>query len=321
MATDFDIYRMFDSGAGSTNLEDDWRQIARGFHRNGVDMSYANKLLVYGDSSGRQVKVPTGRVWVDGFYGELTGEKTLAVTTNTSGSTRYDWVVARLNPTDNKVQLDVLVGTTNQDTPALTQSATGIYEIALARLTLTNNYTTIAAADVLDTRPVQVGPSNSSPWQMIGRNTLASAGDTISVTFPVRKFLKVVFYLIDTGGTIDPEFTVNGDGGGNYARRSSINGAAEDTATSDTNIDIFSSAVAEPSLGVLYISNFRTQAKIITGHVVREGTSAASTSPDRMEIVAKWVTATEQIKSLSFTNGGGAGDYAIGSDVMVFGHD
>lgn len=324
MATAVDTYHPFDAGNGADVLEDRWRQMARLWAPPGVDLSYANKILVYGDSTGRQVKVPTGRAWIDGFYAEVTSEKTIALTTNTSGNPRIDRIVLQVDPSNNICEIAVVEGTpaATPAAPALTQSATGTYQIPLAQVAIADGYSTVAAADVTDERYVAVGPSRAGDWAEIGRTTQTVAGDTLSCTFPLRKFLKVVVYLIDTGGTIDPEFTLNSDSGSNYAYRSSTNGGADTSVTSDTNVDLFSAAVAEPTFAEIFFTNFSgAQVKLFHGTFTREGTSSAGTQVDKQEMSGKWVNTTTQIKTIAFTNGGGAGDYAIGSELIVYGHD
>lgn len=151
---DLDEFRPFDSGIGKVNNEAQLRELFRGMADNGVDFGFANGFSVYGDSSGRQVKVRTGRAWVDGHYGESTSEKTIPLTTNTSGNPRIDRIVLRVSPTENKISIEVVVGTpaATPSAPALTQSPTGVYEITLAQVAIANGYSTVAAGDVTDER-------------------------------------------------------------------------------------------------------------------------------------------------------------------------
>jgi hypothetical protein len=76
----------------------------------------------------------------------------VALATNTSGNTRIDRIVLRYSRTTNNVTVAVVQGTPSGSpvTPALTQNtgSTGVFEISLARVTLANNYTTVAAGNV-----------------------------------------------------------------------------------------------------------------------------------------------------------------------------
>lgn len=156
-------------------------------------------------------------------------------------------------------------------------------------------------------------------WQELGRTTLGSAGDTISVTsLPARKYLLVKVLLLDTGGTVGPGFQFNGDTGSNYARRASADGGAEATQTSQTSSNVgFNSASL--SFTEVEIINVATSAKFITGHAAY-GNNAASTAPARIEFAGKWANTSDQITRIDVVNLG-TGDFAIGSEVVVLGHD
>lgn len=111
--------------------------------------------VVYGDSSGRQVKIrPNKAAWLRGhsWASDPSVDITMPLTTNTSGNSRIDRIVLRHNRATNDVTEAILVGTPSGSpvAPSLTQNtgSTGVYEISLARVTLANNYTTVAAANV-----------------------------------------------------------------------------------------------------------------------------------------------------------------------------
>jgi hypothetical protein len=118
----------------------------------GVIKGYLNELQPYGDSSGRQVKVKTGKAWIAGVYYENDAEIILAVTANSSGSTRLDRIVVRVNWTTNTCALLVVAGTPGAGTaPAPTNTAT-TWDLNLGYVTVVNGAATIAAADVKDER-------------------------------------------------------------------------------------------------------------------------------------------------------------------------
>jgi hypothetical protein len=153
MPTSLDYYAPFDGTAAN---EADWRKFMSQVLAHGVFRGEANKLSVFGDSSGRQTKVNTGKAWARGHYGDNQSIKTLAHSTNTSGNPRIDRVVARADFVNNRVELDVLTGTPagSPTAPALTQDVTGatVWEVSLAQVAIANGYSTIAAADVTDDR-------------------------------------------------------------------------------------------------------------------------------------------------------------------------
>lgn len=111
---------------------------------------------VYGDplatavctaGSGLQVSVRAGvEASVRGHYwASGTVALTLAVTANTSGSTRTDLVVLRLDRSTWDVTCVVKAGTPGAGAPALQQDTgdTGLFEIRLATVTVVNNATSV----------------------------------------------------------------------------------------------------------------------------------------------------------------------------------
>jgi hypothetical protein len=150
VATDLDVYLPFD---GVDAFEAEWRDMFGSWLVDGVIAGLLNELEVYADSSGRQVKVKSGVVRINGEHGKSTAEKTIAVTTNASGSSRIDRLVAVVDYTANKIQFDVVAGTPGSGSPpALTDNAS-IRQVSLAQIgPLASGYTTIAAGAVTDER-------------------------------------------------------------------------------------------------------------------------------------------------------------------------
>ncbi|EDY42497.1 hypothetical protein [Streptomyces sp. SPB074] len=73
---------------------------------------------------------------------------TLPVAANTSGKTRMDWVVLRLDRSDWTVRVAIRQGTPGSGLPALVQAPgpTGVYEVPLAQLTIGNNAGAVGVA-------------------------------------------------------------------------------------------------------------------------------------------------------------------------------
>jgi hypothetical protein len=145
--------------SGTPVLEDQWSQMARYWSGPGV-APFGNLLEVYADSSGRQVKVKTGRAAVRGHWYESTAIETLTIAANASGNPRIDRVVLRLDPAANSVQLAVITGTPagTPAAPALTLTDVGIWELPLARVAVANGAATITAGNVTDERVYIAGP-------------------------------------------------------------------------------------------------------------------------------------------------------------------
>ena len=111
----------------------------------------ANSLEVFGDSSGMQVKVRSGEAAVRGHYFTSSAQETIAISA-AGASVRYDYIVLKLDPTANTITLTKVQGTAGAGVPALTQTATGTYELPLALVQIDAGAITIAAAKVTDMR-------------------------------------------------------------------------------------------------------------------------------------------------------------------------
>lgn len=156
MAIDFDTYAPFDGGAGANVTEDTWRKMMRnaGTEFSGVLRGQDNALAVTGDSTGMQVKVATGQVWIEGHWGEVTAQKTLPLTAAHPTLDRFDLVVARLDGTNNVIELAVVTGTAaaSPTVPVPSQVSSATYEVPLAYVDVQSGVTTITAGNVVDYR-------------------------------------------------------------------------------------------------------------------------------------------------------------------------
>lgn len=158
-------------------------------------------------------------------------------------------------------------------------------------------------------------------WEELGRTTLSVASDTISVTsIAARRYLKVLFFVAATSGTINSRLQFNNDTGNNYAERSSSNGGADGTSSSNTNVGLTQSASTNFRYGEATILNVATQEKLVIGHVTEAGISGAGNVPTRAEMAGKWANTSNQITRIDLINIG-TGDFAIGSEVVILGHN
>lgn len=146
-------YWPFDAGAGSSITEDQWRKMARHWLATGILECEDNEAEAYGDSSGMQVKVGTGKAWIRGHYRESDAEETLSISAADPADDRIDRVILRADFTANTIALAILEGTPAgaPTAPSLTQSSSR-WEITLAQVAVGAGVSTIAAANVTDER-------------------------------------------------------------------------------------------------------------------------------------------------------------------------
>ena len=146
-------YFPFDAGAGSDVTEDEWREMAEHFRQTGVLPGELNELEVFGDSSGLQVKVKSGKAWVKGHYMKNDAELIVPISTAHATLGRIDLVVVKVDFTGNVITIETHDGTASGSpaAPALTQTAS-IWETKLAEVTVAAVAATINSGDVEDTR-------------------------------------------------------------------------------------------------------------------------------------------------------------------------
>lgn len=158
-------------------------------------------------------------------------------------------------------------------------------------------------------------------WEEIGRTTLTVAGDVITVSgLSAKKYLKVFISATATGGTLDSGITLNNNTSANYSYRIFAN-AAGSTGTSATTIPLDASTIASGQSEFIEVSIFNPAAiqKILTGTGISVATAGAATAPGQIVISGTWVNAS-QISRIDVTNTG-TGDFAIGSEIVVLGHN
>lgn len=150
-----DTYAPFDAGDGSNVMENTWRKFMSHMMlgRNGVLKGAALECEPFADSTGMQVKVRTGEVWIKGHWAEFTSTKTLEVSAAHATLSRIDRIVARADFSDNVIELDVVAGTaaSSPSAPAVTQSSS-IWEVSLGTISIPAADTSIGANQVSDGR-------------------------------------------------------------------------------------------------------------------------------------------------------------------------
>ncbi len=121
----------------------------------GYVLGYENELRVTQNSPANMgVIVRTGRCYVQGYYGWVTGNEALTVPKSHATLPRIDRVVARLSVSVNQsVTFAVKTGTpaASPSAPALTRTSE-TYEISLARIYVGAGVTSITAANITDER-------------------------------------------------------------------------------------------------------------------------------------------------------------------------
>ena len=159
-------------------------------------------------------------------------------------------------------------------------------------------------------------------WVELGRTTLGSAGDTITVSGLSDKRYYMVLGDKQSSGNASWDWRVgNGsaDSGNNYARRQSSNGGTDSTNVNYSRMYGDNGGSTTPSFQVGYFANLSGKEKLNITHSISQSTAGAGTAPLRRESVSKWVTSStiDVIQGLNVEGG----DFNTGSEVVVLGWD
>jgi hypothetical protein len=165
-------------------------------------------------------------------------------------------------------------------------------------------------------------------WVELGRTTLGSTGDNITVSsLPDKRYYMVLYSLLPSGQKFGSVRLGNGsvDTGSNYAIRWANNGGSDSTSAPISYCgrvggDASTTDQLAPSFGVGYFANYSSKEKLAIHHAVGAESSGAGSAPQRGESVGKWANTSNPIDVIESTNLGG-GDYASGSEVVVLGFD
>lgn len=159
-------------------------------------------------------------------------------------------------------------------------------------------------------------------WEELGRTTLGSNGDTISITpIAVRKYLRVYFQLWGTGGTLTPAFRFNNDTGANYAASYSANFAAPAVSVSQISLGVTAAVSPAFQQGIWDIANIATRRKIVRGTSSDDNDASATTSSNNVNLAGKWDNSANAITRIDLVNLSGTGDFVAGAQMVVLGRD
>jgi len=164
--------------------ESQFSEWATNFQETGVQGSpTGTELTITVTGSDLNLTVAAGQAFIRGHYYINTDDLVLAVT-SAGTNTRIDIVVVELDPETNTIVTKLVQGeavSADPVAPTLTQSATGIYQLPIATLTIPTSTVALTAGMLVDTRTFmgnRVGiwttatrPANPTAYQTLGYNT------------------------------------------------------------------------------------------------------------------------------------------------------
>lgn len=157
-------------------------------------------------------------------------------------------------------------------------------------------------------------------WEELGRTTLGSGSDTISVaSFTARKYLRILLHTF--GSNTRGALRFNNDSGNNYAYRVSDSGGADSTGTSFNYFVVGDAGSNSTSaFSTVDLINVASIEKIGVGQTVAKTAAGAGTAPISRKTFATWGNTASQITRVDAINTS-TGDFSAGSELVVLGHD
>lgn len=149
MAEKYGFFNAVETSSGvydRTYNAEDFASYFSKFISNGVFINPTDGLKV-SIQSGLKVTVKAGSAYIDGYYYELTGNKTLTIPINSSSYVQEDSIVVRLNKVNRKMSLEL-----KQNDVSVSRTST-VKELQLATIRKPVGATNLSASDVTDMRP------------------------------------------------------------------------------------------------------------------------------------------------------------------------
>lgn len=155
-------------------------------------------------------------------------------------------------------------------------------------------------------------------WSKNGTpSTLSGTSDTITISDLIAKKFGVILLHYISSGTCNSQMRFNGDSTNEYSNRQSDDNAADGTQTSTTGLTDAGTPVAD-YFSVNYLCDISGEEKLIIQFQIDPTATGAGTAPSRREQVSKHVPSESTITSVSVVNDG-AGDFAVGSNLIIIG--
>jgi len=152
-------------------------------------------------------------------------------------------------------------------------------------------------------------------------NTLTGTADDCDITDLTAYKFNVFLAHVIASGSIRIFENLNNNTNSVYAYRTSENGGADSTGTSQTKSNNNSVAGAGDDFIVQYLCSITGEEKLSIIYVVDQQASGASTAPSRQETVRKFVPSPDADITRIDLNNNHTGDYAVGTNLSALGTD
>lgn len=160
-----------------------------------------------------------------------------------------------------------------------------------------------------------------SEWKVIRRTILDAPSDTISaINIPNRRHLRLVCITTPTGGTTNIALRFNNDSQAKYSRIRSVQMAAGVESNGTTSLGT-STTADEAQMLTAEVLNIQGFVKVVNADTIQSNGNAATTPPTKITVGGKYADTSSVINRIDIINTAGTGDYAAGSELVVYGRD
>ena len=157
---------------------------------------------------------------------------------------------------------------------------------------------------------------------MLGRTKLTAVSDTVDVSFTADTHLKVIAHIIGTGNE-EPQWRLGyntiDSTSGNYTSARQNDGTEATFTSNQTMTKSNSTGGLRNTIKYLDIINVAGKEKLVSeDDASSEATGNTSTTCRAGESNWKWINTSNQANRIQLINNG-TGDFAVGTEVIVFG--
>lgn len=138
-----------------TYMAEDFAEAMQSFIATGVFDTDSHDLQVQPpDAQGMQVKVGSGRAWINGYWYVMDADRTFNVDVSDGVQTRIDAVVVRWAASERTITMEYVKGTPSASSPTKPQPqrTSAYYELLLGYITVGPSTANIQQGDIEDTR-------------------------------------------------------------------------------------------------------------------------------------------------------------------------
>jgi len=159
-------------------------------------------------------------------------------------------------------------------------------------------------------------------WRMLGRTKLTAVSDTVDVSFTADTHLKVIAHIIGTGNE-EPQWRLGyntiDSTSGNYTSARQNDGTEATFTSNQTMTKSNATGGLRNTIKYLDIINVAGKEKLVSeDDASSEATGNTSTTCRAGESNWKWINTSNQANRIQLINNG-TGDFAVGTEVIVFG--